>query len=153
DMLHRGVLPRHAAWQSFLRRLRYVVLDECHVYRGVFGSHVAQVIRRLRRICARYGVTPVFVLASATVGDPGTTPGRATGLPMTTVTDDGSPRGGTTFALWEPPLLPPHVSAPDGTDGTARVSALRQTADMLADSVAHGARTLAFVRSRRGAEV
>ncbi len=70
DMVHRGVLPRHAKWSTFLRRLRFVVIDECHTYRGVFGSHVAHVIRRLRRICARYGSSPVFVLASATVGDP-----------------------------------------------------------------------------------
>ena len=71
DMLHRGVLPRHADWASFLRGLRYVVVDECHTYRGVFGSHVAQVLRRLRRVCARYGASPVFVLASATVSDAG----------------------------------------------------------------------------------
>ncbi len=153
DMLHRGVLPRHAAWQAFLRRLRYVVIDECHVYRGVFGSHVAQVIRRLRRICARYGSTPVFVLASATVGDPATTAGRLIGLPVTAVTEDGSPRGGITFGLWEPPLMTfSDDEAPDGVV-KVRVSALRQTADLLADSIAHGARTLAFIRSRRGAEL
>jgi len=70
DMLHRGILPRHGDWASFLRGLRYVVVDECHTYRGVFGSHVAQVLRRLRRVCARYGSSPVFVLASATVSAP-----------------------------------------------------------------------------------
>ena len=70
DMVHRGVLPRHANWSTFLRRLRFVVIDECHTYRGVFGSHVAHVIRRLRRVCARYGSSPIFLLASATVGDP-----------------------------------------------------------------------------------
>ncbi len=149
DMVHRGMLPRHAAWSSYFRRLRYVVIDECHVYRGVFGSHVAQVIRRLRRICARYGSSPVFILASATAGDPATTASRLTGLPVDAVTVDGSPRGGTTFGLWEPPLLP---SSPV-LDSPLRVSALRQTADLLADAVAHGARTIAFVRSRRGAEL
>jgi DEAD/DEAH box helicase domain-containing protein len=149
DMVHRGMLPRHAAWSGFLRRLRYVVIDECHVYRGVFGSHIAQVIRRLRRICARYGTAPVFVLASATVGDPATTAGRLIGLPVEAVTDDGSPRGGMTFGLWEPPL----PEADPSRSPPIRVSALRQTADLLADSVIHGARTLAFVRSRRGAEV
>jgi DEAD/DEAH box helicase domain-containing protein len=145
DMLHRGIMPRHALWSSFLRRLRYVVIDECHVYRGVFGSHVAQVVRRLRRICARYGSFPVFVLASATVGDPATTAHRLTGLPVEAVTEDASPRGGMTFALWEPPLV--------AAGSPLRVSAIRQTADLLTDSIVQGARTLAFIRSRRGAEV
>jgi DEAD/DEAH box helicase domain-containing protein len=153
DMLHHGVLPRHDAWSGFLRRLRYVVVDECHTYRGVFGSHVAHVLRRLRRICARYGAEPVFVLASATAGDPATAASRLTGLPVTAVTEDGSPRGGITFALWEPRPLP-ISSAVGGADAApVRRSALRESADLLADAVAHGARTLAFVRSRRGAEV
>ncbi|MCG5440814.1 DEAD/DEAH box helicase [Micromonospora sp. PSH25] len=202
DMLHHGILPGHAQWSGFLRRLAYVVIDECHTYRGVFGSHVAHVLRRLRRQCARFGATPVFVLASATSGDPATATGRLTGLPVTAVTEDASPRGGVTFALWEPPLLPPDSSAsppapphptgdgssppaprqptgdgssppapPQATgDGSSppapsqatgdhdelrqvRRSALRETADLLADTVAEGVRTLAFVRSRKGAEV
>jgi DEAD/DEAH box helicase domain-containing protein len=151
DMLHRGLLPRHDTWSTFLRRLRFVIIDECHTYRGVFGSHVAQVLRRLRRICARYGSRPVFILASATAGDPALAAGRLTGLPVEPVTEDNSPRGGVTFALWEPPLLPITASATDAAP--VRKSALRETADLLADSVAHGVRTLAFVRSRRGAEV
>jgi DEAD/DEAH box helicase domain-containing protein len=150
DMLHRGILPRHDAWSGYLRRLRYVVIDECHTYRGVFGSHVAHVLRRLRRICARYGSSPVFVLASATSGDPATSAGRLVGVPVTAVTEDGSPRGGVTFALWEPPVLPSTVS---GDAAPVRRSVLREAADLLADAIAHGARTLAFVRSRRGAEV
>ncbi|MFI6232567.1 DEAD/DEAH box helicase [Micromonospora sp. NPDC050784] len=176
DMLHHGILPGHAQWSGFLRRLAYVVIDECHTYRGVFGSHVAHVLRRLRRQCARFGATPVFVLASATSGDPATAAGRLTGLPVTAVTEDASPRGGVTFALWEPPLLPPDSSSsspvpPQATgDGSSppapsqatgdhdelrqvRRSALRETADLLADTVAEGVRTLAFVRSRKGAEV
>src|SRR4051794_30462321 len=80
DMLHRGVLPRHSAWASFLRRLRFVVIDEAHHYRGVFGSHVACVVRRLRRVCERYGTEPVFILASATVSAPGESAQRLTGL-------------------------------------------------------------------------
>ena len=80
DMLHHGILPGHAMWASFLRRLVFVVVDECHTYRGVFGSHVAHVLRRLRRTGARYGRTPVFVLASATAGDPGGGRRRLTGL-------------------------------------------------------------------------
>ncbi|GIG58809.1 hypothetical protein Lfu02_31810 [Longispora fulva] len=106
DMLHHGMLPQHARWAGFLRRLQYVVIDECHTYRGVFGSHVAHVIRRLRRLCARYGTSPTFVLASATVSDPAASASRLTGLPVVAVTDDASPRAGVTFALWEPPLLP-----------------------------------------------
>ncbi|SIN30513.1 DEAD/DEAH box helicase [Micromonospora cremea] len=167
DMLHHGILPGHAQWSGFLRRLAYVVIDECHTYRGVFGSHVAHVLRRLRRQCARFGATPVFVLASATSGDPATAAGRLTGLPVTAVTEDASPRGGVTFALWEPPLLPPDSSAASslapaqaagGHDDVpdliqVRRSALRETADLLADTVAEGVRTLAFVRSRKGAEV
>ncbi|MEU4473810.1 DEAD/DEAH box helicase [Micromonospora sp. NPDC023888] len=163
DMLHHGILPGHAQWSGFLRRLAYVVIDECHTYRGVFGSHVAHVLRRLRRQCARFGATPVFVLASATSGDPATAAGRLTGLPVTAVTEDASPRGGVTFALWEPPLLPRDTgsSAPVPPQATGehddlhqvRRSALRETADLLADTVAEGVRTLAFVRSRKGAEV
>ncbi|MFG1883760.1 DEAD/DEAH box helicase [Micromonospora sp. NPDC049102] len=163
DMLHHGILPGHAQWSGFLRRLAYVVIDECHTYRGVFGSHVAHVLRRLRRQCARFGANPVFVLASATSGDPATAAGRLTGLPVTAVTEDTSPRGGVTFALWEPPLLPPDsgTAAPVPPQPTGdhddlrqvRRSALRETADLLADTVAEGVRTLAFVRSRKGAEV
>ncbi|MCX4387148.1 DEAD/DEAH box helicase [Micromonospora peucetia] len=154
DMLHHGILPGHAQWSGFLRRLTYVVIDECHTYRGVFGSHVAHVLRRLRRQCARFRSTPVFVLASATSGDPATAAGRLTGLPVAAVTEDTSPRGGVTFALWEPPLLPPDSAADQQADLTqVRRSALRETADLLADTVAEGVRTLAFVRSRRGAEV
>ncbi|MEX2289937.1 MAG: DEAD/DEAH box helicase [Mycobacteriales bacterium] len=150
DMLHRGILPRHADWASYLRSLTYVVVDECHSYRGVFGSHVALVLRRLRRICARYGSEPVFVLASATVADPEVSAARLTGLPVVPVTDDASPRGATEFALWEPPLMPSYGGGEHGAP--VRRSATAETADLLADLVVEGARTIAFVRSRRGAE-
>src|SRR3712207_9355692 len=103
-MLHRGVLPAHRKWSSTLRRLAYVVVDECHAYRGVFGSHVGHVLRRLRRICRRYGAEPVFLLASATVAEPAEAATRLVGAPVVAVTEDGSPRPGATFALWEPPL-------------------------------------------------
>ncbi len=149
DMLHHGLLPQHARWARFLRRLRYVVVDECHAYRGVFGSHVAHVLRRLRRLCARYGGAPVFLLASATVSDPGSSAARLVGVPVEAVTDDGAPRGETDFVLWEPPLL-------DDLRGEAgapvRRTATAEAADLLADLVVDGARTIAFVRSRRGAE-
>ncbi|WP_438866058.1 DEAD/DEAH box helicase [Paractinoplanes brasiliensis] len=149
DMLHHGMLPGHARCATFLRRLAYVVIDECHAYRGVFGSHVSHVLRRLRRLAARYGGSPTFVLASATSGDPADAASRLIGLPVTAVTEDTSPRGATTFALWEPPLLPPEE--PDLPP--VRRSALSETSDLLADAVVAGTRTLAFVRSRRGAEV
>jgi DEAD/DEAH box helicase domain-containing protein len=153
DMLHRGILPRHGDWASFLRGLRYVVIDECHAYRGVFGSHVAQVLRRLRRVCARYGSSPVFLLASATSSAPEESAGRLTGLPVVAVTDDASPRGSTEFALWEPPLMPDYGSGGGGEHGApVRRSATAESGDLLADLVVEGARTIAFVRSRRGAE-
>jgi DEAD/DEAH box helicase domain-containing protein len=149
DMLHRGILPAHARWSGFLRRLRYVVVDECHTYRGIFGSHVAHVLRRLRRICASYGTTPTFVLASATVAAPAASASRLTGLEVAEVTADASPRGGTAFGLWEPPLtgLTGEHGAP------VRRAAGAEAARLLADLVVEGARTLAFVRSRRGAEI
>jgi DEAD/DEAH box helicase domain-containing protein len=150
DMLHRTVLPRHAKWASFLRRLRYVVIDECHAYRGLFGSHVALLLRRLRRLCARYGSVPTFVLASATVADPAESASRLTGLPVVAVTEDGSPRGPRTVALWEPPLLE-ELTGENGAP--VRRSAGAEAGRMLADLVVEGARTLAFVRSRRGAEL
>ncbi|MCU1616992.1 MAG: box helicase domain protein, partial [Frankiales bacterium] len=148
DMLHRGILPAHQKWSGTLRRLTYVVIDECHAYRGVFGSHVGHVLRRLRRVCRRYGAEPVFVLASATVAEPDRAAGRLIGAPVTAVTDDGSPRPGATFALWEPPL-----TERTGEHGAPlRRSAAADAATLLADLVERGARTLAFVRSRRGAE-
>ena len=150
DMVHRSLLPQHARWATFLRRLRYVVLDECHTYRGLFGSHVALLLRRLLRVCARYGARPTLVLASATVADPAGFAGRLTGREVTAVVDDGSPAAGRTVALWEPPLLPELV----GENGApVRRSAGAESARMLADLVVEGARTLAFVRSRRGAEL
>ncbi|MER5772550.1 DEAD/DEAH box helicase [Streptomyces sp. NPDC001985] len=149
DMLHRGILPSHPRWSSFLRALRYVVVDECHTYRGVFGSHVAQVLRRLRRICARYGANPVFLLASATAAEPSVAAGRLTGLPVREVSDDASPRGELVFALWEPPLTELH-----GEKGApVRRTATAETADLLTDLTVQGVRTVAFVRSRRGAEL
>ncbi len=150
DMLHRTLLPRHTRWAGFFRRLRYVVLDECHSYRGVFGSHVALLLRRLRRVCALYGAAPTFVLASATVASPSSSASRLTGLSVTEVTSDGSPRGPRTVALWEPPLLP-ELAGENGAP--VRRSAGAEAGRMLADLVLEGARTLAFVRSRRGAEL
>ena len=148
DMLHRSLLPGHARWARFLRDLQFVVVDECHRYRGVFGSHVASVLRRLQRVCAHYGSAPTFVLASATVSEPEVSGARLVGHEVVPVTTDGSPRGELLFVLWEPPLtdLAGEHAAP------VRRSATAEVADLLTDLVVDGVRTVAFVRSRRAAE-
>ncbi len=150
DMLHIGILRSHERWAHVLRNLRYVVIDECHYYRGVFGSNVALVLRRLRRIAARYGANPVFILASATTADPGAAAARLIGAPCAAVTEDGSPHGPRTVALWEPPLLR-DVTGENGAP--VRRSAGSEAARIMADLMIEGARTLTFVRSRRGAEM
>jgi DEAD/DEAH box helicase domain-containing protein len=148
DMLHHSLLPGHARWAKFFSQLQFVVVDECHHYRGVFGAHVALVLRRLRRVCASYGASPTFVLASATVADPAVSATRLTGLPVEAVTDDLSARGQVSLGLWEPPF-----TAYTGENGApVRRAATAEVADLLADLVAGGVRTLAFVRSRKGAE-
>ncbi|MDF1603633.1 DEAD/DEAH box helicase [Nocardioides sp. YIM 152315] len=148
DMLHRSLLPGHQRWSSFLGALRYVVVDECHHYRGVFGAHVSHVLRRLRRLCAAHGASPTFVLASATVAEPEVAAARLTGLDVLAVTGDDSPRGRVALALWEPPF-----TSYTGENGApVRRAASSETADLLADLVTSDARTLAFIRSRRGAE-
>jgi DEAD/DEAH box helicase domain-containing protein len=156
DMLHRALLPGHARWSGFFSRLRFVVIDECHGYRGVFGSHVAHVLRRLRRVVAHHAPPgdqgspprPVFVLASATVGAPGACARLLTGLDAEEVTEDGSPRGPLAFALWEPPL----TDARGEAGARLRRTATAQAADLLGRLVSQNVQTLAFIRSRRGAE-
>ncbi len=152
DMLHHTLLPRHARWDGFFRRLAFVIIDECHGYRGVFGSHVAHVLRRLRRIAAHHGdgsgPGPVFVLASATISEPARCAAALTGLKVQAVTADRAPRGQLTFCLWEPPLtaLRGEAGAPLRRTATAEASWL------LADLVMQDIPALAFVRSRRAAE-
>lgn len=176
DFLHFSLLPGHRRWLRLLRGLRVVVLDEAHAYRGVFGAHVAAVLRRLLRLARGYGADPVVVLASATTGDPGATAARLLGVApedVVAVTEDAAPRGRTTLVLWQPPELPgsrslldavaalrdagpgttvPEEPSVDATPSAARRSALSEVAELLADLVAGGARALAFTRSRRGAE-
>ncbi|MBU3749636.1 MAG: DUF1998 domain-containing protein [Mycobacterium sp.] len=154
DMVHLSMLRNHGRWAVFLRGLRYIVLDECHYYRGIFGSNVAMVLRRLMRLCERYGeagsTPPTVILASATTAAPGETAAALIGRPVAEVTGDGSPQGARTIALWEPQLrydLRGEHGAP------VRRSAGADAARMMADLVAEGARTLTFVRSRRGAEL
>jgi DEAD/DEAH box helicase domain-containing protein len=156
DMLHQTLLPRHARWTGFYRRLRYIVVDECHTYRGVFGSHVAQVLRRLHRVAEHHiaaaagpaATGPVFLLASATVSDPAGCAQLLTGRPAQAVTENAAPRGPVTFALWEPPLTRAHGAA----NAPVRRSATAEAATLLADLVAGQVPVLAFTRSRRGAE-
>jgi DEAD/DEAH box helicase domain-containing protein len=145
EMLHTGILPGHGRWANFLSRLRYVVVDELHTLRGVFGSHVGHVLRRLRRVCAAYGASPSFVFSSATIGDPAPLASELCGLPVVPVVDDGSPRGERLFALWNPPLL-------DVTTGL-RASSNTETARLAATLIDDGWKTVAFCRSRRGTEL
>jgi DEAD/DEAH box helicase domain-containing protein len=145
DMLHVGILPHHGRWATFLMRLRYVVLDELHTLRGIFGSHVAHLLRRLRRLCAHYGSNPTFVFGSATIGRPSELASALCGLPVAEVDDDGSPRGERLFALWNPPIT-------DERSG-ARASSNVETADVLAALVRSGYRGIAFTRSRKGSEL
>ncbi|MDN5754557.1 MAG: DEAD/DEAH box helicase [Arthrobacter sp.] len=148
DMLHFGILPNHPGWARFFRRLSYVVIDEAHSYRGVFGSHVANLLRRLRRICAHYGADPVFIGASATSADPAESFGRLIGAEAREVTVDFSPHGQTAVALWEPPLLEGR-----GENGApVRRTVIAETAGLLAHLVSGQVRTIAFIKSRRGAE-
>ncbi|MGE5698162.1 MAG: DEAD/DEAH box helicase [Candidatus Sericytochromatia bacterium] len=150
DMIHLSLLRNHARWAVFLRNLRFVVVDECHYYRGIFGSNVAIVLRRLLRLCGRYGSSPAVVFASATTGSPGATASQLIGQTVEEVTDDESPHGARTVALWEPALRT-DVTGEHGAP--VRRSAGAEAARVMADLVAEGARTLTFVRSRRGAEL
>ena len=145
DMLHVGVLPHHRNWGDVFANLRFVVVDEAHVYRGVFGSHVANVLRRLRRVAALYGSEPRFVLTSATIANPLELAERLVGTPFHPVDSDAAPRAGRRIAIWNPPLT-------DRAAG-ARRSALSEAADMLSELTVAGVRTICFVGSRRGAEL
>ncbi|HET7443454.1 MAG TPA: DEAD/DEAH box helicase [Solirubrobacterales bacterium] len=145
DMLHVGVLPNHKSWGDFLANLGWVVVDEAHTYRGVFGSHVANVLRRLRRLARAYGSEPRFLLASATIANPVELAERLVGTEFELIDDDGAPRAGREVAMWNPPLI-------DKATGTRR-SALSEAADLLAELVTHEVRTICFLKSRRGIEL
>ena len=146
DMLHVGILPNHAAWAELFSNLAIVVIDEAHVYRGVFGSHVAGVLRRLRRIAAAYGTEPRFLLTSATIANPVELAERLTGLEgVRLIDEDGSPTRQRRIAVWNPPLT-------DEALGTRR-SALAEAAELLATLVREGTRAICFMKSRKGVEV
>ncbi|GAB3587839.1 DEAD/DEAH box helicase [Calidifontibacter terrae] len=145
DLLHHTLLPGHERWASFLRKLTLVVVDECHQYRGVFGTHVSLVLRRLRRVARRYGAEPVFVLASATIAHPAKHASALIGEAVKAVTEDGSPRRATTFGLWQPGMI-------DTTEGPVRRGAIAESADLTSALVNQGVQTLTFARSRVGVE-
>ena len=169
DFLHFSLLPGHERWSRFLRSLRYVVVDECHAYRGVLGAHVALVLRRLLRLARRLHPGepgPVVLCASATAAEPALTAARLIGVDeqaVVSVTDDGAPAGERTLALWQPALRDPWAAwesaaaSPDsddpGEDPGARRSAVVEAAELLVDLMSVGARALVFVRSRRSAEL
>ncbi len=145
DMLHLGILPNHQSWSRLLRNLKYVVVDEAHTYRGVFGSHVAGVLRRLRRLCQLYGSNPRFILSSATLANPGELAERLTGLPFDTIDNDGSPYGGKDFIFWNPPLIDEAKSV--------RHSANSEATNIFTELVSNNIRTLTFARTRRLTEL
>jgi len=145
DMVHLGILPNHRSWSGLLSRLEYIVIDEAHIYRGVFGSHVANVLRRLKRLCTFYGASPQLICCSATIANPKEHVERLAGLPFEVIAEDGSPHGGKEFVFWNPPLLDEAKSA--------RRSANSEATLILTELVQQGIRSLAFARSRRLTEL
>jgi DEAD/DEAH box helicase domain-containing protein len=145
DMLHVGVLPHHDRWGDVLHNLRYVIVDEAHVYRGVFGSHVANVLRRLRRLARIYDADPQFLLASATIANAGDLAAALTGEPATVVERDTSPRAEREVVIWNPPLLDPELGQ--------RASPLGEASRLLSQLVSDGLRTICFAKSRKAAEL
>ncbi|HEY3320603.1 MAG TPA: DEAD/DEAH box helicase [Planctomycetota bacterium] len=181
DMLHQGILPQHARWNRFFSYLKFVVIDEVHAYRGVFGSHLANVIRRLQRICRHYGASPQFICSSATIGNPKEHAERITGAPMERVGGDGAPRGPKRFVMWNPPVIQPAGSRQDAggsicgrgdgkqlghtpasqelraksneLPGGLRRSPLGEATHLMAALVQEGIQTIAFTRTRLAAEL
>src|SRR5687767_14660003 len=145
DMLHSGVLPHHTKWASLFQNLRYIVIDELHAYRGVFGSHLANVLRRLARICAHYGSAPQFIMASATIANPGELASRITGHPVEEITESGAPTGDKTFVCYNPPVVNPELGIRAPYLGEAAKIALRFLREKIP--------TIVFAQSRLSTEV
>ena len=145
DMLHVGILPNHSLWSKFLANLKYIVLDEAHVYRGIFGSQVACVLRRLLRLCHFYGAEPQFICCSATIANPGEHVQRLTGQPAVVVDEDGSPQAARQFVLWNPPFV--------DVARTARRSANIEATSLLVEMVEHQVRNITFTKARKVAEL
>ena len=155
DMLHQGILPHHARWNRFFSHLRFVVIDEIHAYRGVFGSHLANVIRRLQRLCRHYDAQPQFICSSATIANPDEHAARICGVPMHLVDNDGAPRGPKVFVHWNPP---PRQGAASGSGehwrvGGDRRSPVGEAIQLMTRLVQDGIQTIAFVRTRLAAEL
>lgn len=145
DMLHQGILPHHTKWAQFFENLKYVVIDETHVYRGVFGSHMANVLRRLRRICAFYSANPTFILCSATIANPAELAEALIGSPVAAVTESGAPQGAKHLLLWNPPLINPDLGL--------RASARSQSNRIARLAVKAGQKTIVFANTRLMVEV
>ncbi len=145
DMLHLGILPNHQSWSRLFRHLKYVVIDEAHVYRGIFGSHMANVVRRLRRTCALYGSNPQYICCSATIGNPREHAENLIGLRAKVIAEDGSPHGEKYFAFWNPPTVDEARSS--------RRSANSEAAFLLIQLIQDGLRSLVFARTRKLAEL
>jgi DEAD/DEAH box helicase domain-containing protein len=145
DMLHLGILPNHQSWSRLFRNLKYVVIDETHIYRGVFGSHVANVLRRLRRLCAFYSSSPQFICSSATIANPEEHAQNIVGLPFDSIVEDGSPHGEKYFTFWNPPFL--------DEAKTSRRSSNIEAAFLLGALVQQGIRGLVFARTRKLTEL
>jgi len=148
DMFHGGILPGHTRWARFFMNLRFVVLDEIHSYRGIFGSNVAALMRRLRRICRHYGSNPVFIMSSATIGNPRELAAALIGAPVTLIDEDGSPRGPKQFYFWNPPLIA--AAAPGGGE---RRSANGEAKELLVRLVRRGHQVICFSRTRVSSEL
>ncbi len=145
DMLHTGILPHHTNWADFFRQLKFVVIDEMHTYRGVFGSHVANVLRRLKRVAQYYGATPQFILTSATIGNPRGLAERLIEAPVTLVDRDGSSRGQRHFLVYNPPVIDEAIGL--------RKSSLLESVRLTQDLLAQGVQTVMFARSRHSVEI
>ena len=145
DMLHQAILPHHTKWAQFFQSLRFIVIDEVHSYRGVFGAHVANVLRRLQRVCAFYGVRPQYICCSATIGNPREHAQALTGMAMQAVTDSGAPRGASHLLFWNPPPINPDLGI--------RASARSQVSKLARMSVKAGLKAILFAQSRLMVEV
>ncbi len=145
DMLHTGILPHHTNWGDLFRNLHFVVIDEMHTYRGVFGSHVANVIRRLNRVAKYYGARPQFILTSATIGNPQELAARLIESPVTLVEEDGSPRGERHFLIYNPPVIDPALGI--------RKSSTQESVRLAQDILSQNLQTVVFARSRRSVEI
>lgn len=145
DMLHQAILPHHTKWAQFFENLRYVVIDEVHTYRGVFGSHLANVVRRLKRVCAFYGANPQFILCSATIGNPQQHAGALVEAPIEAITESGAPAGEKHLLLWNPPVVNPDLGL--------RASARSQSNRIARLAIRAGLKTLVFAQSRTMVEV